>query len=57
MAIAEKTNPKKMGSSRLQILDPKICLLSEISDPETWHAHPLMQTWQVPPPRVVNIII
>ena len=38
MAIAENSYPHKMGSSYLQVLDPK-----------TWHAHPRMQTWQVPP--------
>ena len=39
-----------MGSSCLQILDPKIWLSSETSDPKTWHTHPHMQTWQVPSP-------
>ena len=38
-----------MESSCLQILDKKIWLSSEISDPKTWHAHPRRQTWQVPP--------
>ena len=23
----------------------------KISDPKSWHAHPRMQTWQVPPPQ------
>ena len=51
MAIAENSlpPPKKMGSSCLQILDRKIWLSSEISDPKTWHAHPYMQAWEVPP--------
>ena len=48
MAIAENSYPQKMGHSYLKILDPKIWLSSEISDPKTWHAHPRMQTWQVP---------
>ena len=43
MAIAENSHPQNVGSS-LQILDPKIWLSSEISDPKTWHAHPRMQT-------------
>ena len=38
-----------MGHLCLKILDPKIWLSSEISDPKTRHAHPRMQTWQVPP--------
>ena len=47
MAIAENSYQQKMGSSCLQILDLKIWLSSEISDPKTWHTHPRMQTWQV----------
>ena len=49
MAIAENSYPKKMGHSYLKILDPKIWLSSEISGPKTWHTHPRMETWQVPP--------
>ena len=49
MAIAENSYPQKMGHSCLKILDPKIWLSSEISDPKTWHAHPRMKTWKVPP--------
>ena len=30
-------------------LTPQERLSSEISDPKAWHAHPRMQTWQVPP--------
>ena len=51
MAIAENSYPPEMRSSCLQILDPKIWISSEISDPKTWHAYPRMQTWQVPPGR------
>ena len=40
MAIAENSYPQKMGHSCLKILDPKIWLSNEISDPKTWHAHP-----------------
>ena len=50
MAIAENSYSKKMTNSCLQTLDPKIWFSSEISHPKTWHAHPRMQTWQVPPP-------
>ena len=49
MAIAENSYPQNVGSSSLQILDPKIWLSGGISDPKTWQAHPHMQTWQVPP--------
>ena len=49
MAIAENSYPPKIGHSCLKILDPKIWLSSEISDPRTWHALPRMQRWQVPP--------
>ena len=49
MAISKNSYQQKMGSSCLQILDPKIWLSSEISDQKTWHAHPGMQTWQVHP--------
>ena len=39
MAIAQNSYPQKMGHSCLKILDAKIWLSSEISDPKTWHAH------------------
>ena len=55
MAIAENSYPQKMRNSCLQILHPKIWFLSEISDPKTWHAHPRMQTWQVPPPPPLGL--
>ena len=47
MAIAENSYPPKMGHSCLKILNPKIWLSNEFSDPKTWHAHLRMQTWQV----------
>ena len=49
MAIVENSYSPKMGSTCFQSLDPKIWLSSEISHPKTWHAHPRMQTWQLPP--------
>ena len=59
MAIAENSypTPQKMGSSCLQILDPKIWLSSEISDSKTWHAHPRVQTWQEPPWRFIRGVV
>ena len=43
-----------MRTSCLQILDPRTWLSTEISDPKTWHAHPRLQTWQVPPREKFN---
>ena len=49
MAIAENSYPQIIGHSCLKILDPKIWLSSEISDPKTWHAHPVCKHGKYPP--------
>ena len=45
--------PPKIGKFILQILDPKMAFKWNFRH-KTWHAHPRMQTWQVPPPGFNN---
>ena len=48
MTVAETFYPQNWEVHISNVIPPKKWLSSEISGPKTWHAHPRMQTWQVP---------